>query len=181
VLLPLTLAFNVLAARTRAAIGWLLIGNLTVLSGLLMLRDVHHDTHELAAARMGDLAIVARTGDAWYGVERSSRHTWAWNRGAGELSFETWPSQDRELRLAFSLRSLRPVTVKVTQGGTVRWRGAVGPELTPAAAVVAVGPDAAPLRFFTDDPPAVEASEAGARTLAFAIYDLRPSLPERQP
>lgn len=181
VLLPLTLAFNVLAVRTRAALGWLLVGNLTVCSGLLMLRDVHHDTHELAAARAGDLAFVVHTDDRWYGVERSSRHTWAWNRGSGELAFETWPRESRELRLTFSLRSLKPVTVTVAQGETVRWRGSVGPGLAPATAVVAVGPDAAPLRFFTQDPPAAESPEAGARTLAFAIYDLRASLPQPPP
>lgn len=178
VLLPLTLAFNVLAVRTRAALGWLLLGNLTVCSGLLMLRDVHHDDHELAAARAGGIAFAARTDGSWYGVERSSRHTWAWNPGSGGLTFETWPRETRELRLAFSLRSLQPVTVTVAQGETVRWRGGVGPGLVSATAVVAVGPGAAPVRFYTDDPPAAESPGAGARTLAFAVYDLRASLPE---
>jgi hypothetical protein len=178
VLLPLTLAFNVLAVRTRAGVVWLVVGNLTVLSGLLMLRDVHHDIHELATDRVRGVAIVARTNDGWYGVERSAHHTWAWSRGQGGLSFESWPRENRDLRVDFSLRSLRPVTVTVAQGGTVRWRGHVGPALSPATAVVAVGPGAPPLRLFTDDPPATEAPEAGARTLAFAIYDLRPSLPE---
>lgn len=181
VLLPLTLAFNLLAVRTRAAIGWLLVGNLTVCSGLLMLRDVHHDTHELAAFHAGNVAVVARTDATWYGVERSSRHTWAWNRGSGGLTLETWPRDNRELRLAFSLRSLTPVTVTVAQGEIVRWSGKVGPGLAPASAVVAVGPGAAPLRFFTDDRPAAESPEAGARTLAFAVYDLRASLPEPLP
>jgi hypothetical protein len=178
VLLPLTLAFNVLAVRTRAGVAWLVIGNLTVFSGLLMLRDVHHDIHELAAARTGGVAVVARTDDGWYGVERSSRHTWAWSRGRGEIFFETWPRENRDLRIDFSLRSLRPVTVTVVQGAAVRWQGSVGPALTPATAVVAVGPGAPPLRVFTDDAPAAEAPAAGARTLAFSIYDLRPSLPE---
>lgn len=181
VLLPLTLAFNVLAVRTRAGVGWLLVGNLAVGSGLLTLRDVHHDPHELAAAHAGDVAFAARTDAGWYGVERSSRHTWAWNRGSGELAFETWPGESRELPFAFSLRSLQPVTVTVAQGGAVRWRGRVGPNLAPATAVVAVGPGAAPLRFFTDDPPVAESPAAGARTLAFAVYDLRPSLPQTRP
>src|SRR5262249_23084653 len=54
VLLPLNLAFNLVVHRTRAALAWLIAGNLTVFAGLLALRDVPRDPREAAAFRAGD-------------------------------------------------------------------------------------------------------------------------------
>ncbi len=49
VLLPLSLAFNVLAVRRRAAVLWLVVGNLTVVNGVLTLWVVPNHPRELTA------------------------------------------------------------------------------------------------------------------------------------
>ena len=178
VLLPLTLAFNVLAVRGRAAPAWLAAGNLGIFSGLLMITDVHHDTRELEAARIGGASIVARAGEGWYGVEHSARHTWSWNGGRGVLALEVWPQDGRDLRLTCTLRSLNPLTVTIAQGGALRWRGTVGPVPAPIAFPVTIIQGGAQLEFSTDSPGTQEAAALGGRRLAFAVYDLRFELPE---
>lgn len=178
VLLPLTLAFNVLAARSRVSPGWFAAGNLTLFSGLLMMSGVHHDTRELGAARIGGAGVVAQVNDGWYGVERSGRHTWSWSRGHGTLALEAWPQDERELRIDCFLRSLKPLTVTVTQDGALRWRGAVGSAPVAIAFPVSIERGRARLEFSTDTAGAREEPALGGRTLAFAIYDLRFGLPE---
>ncbi len=178
VLLPLTLVFNVLAARTRAPVAWLVLGNLGVFGGLLMMLDVHHDPHELGAARVGGAGVVAQVSEGWYGVERSGRHTWSWNSGHGTLALETWPHDQRELRLVCSLRSLKPVTVTITQGGALRGREIVGPTPITIDFLVAIDQGHAQLEFSTDTPGTQETADLGGRRLAFAVYDLRFGLPD---
>src|SRR5262249_54897101 len=63
VLLPMTLAFNVVAARRRAPVWLLVAGNLAVAAGLLSMKDVPRDPTELAAGRSGASACVARLAD----------------------------------------------------------------------------------------------------------------------
>ncbi|HWA10210.1 MAG TPA: hypothetical protein VG838_12225 [Opitutaceae bacterium] len=181
VLLPLALAFNVMAARTRASVCWLLLGNLGVFSGLMMITDVHRDPRELGAARIAGTAVVAEVGDGWYGVERSSRHTWSWNEGRGLLSLHSWPAGDRAVRVTCTLRSLQPTTVTVTQDGAVRWRGTVGPSTMAASFPVPIAAGTARLEFSSDAAGVKEDAALGGRTLAFAVYDLRFAVPETTP
>src|SRR5262249_6289635 len=91
VLLPLTLAFNVLCARHRVPLWWLITGNLAVAAGLLAMKDVPRDPAELAFARAGGRAAVARSGNGWYGLERDRVHRWMWSGGAGEIALEGRP------------------------------------------------------------------------------------------
>lgn len=179
VLLPLTLAFNVSVYRsgTRAALAWLLVGNLTVFAGLLALRDVPHDDRELAAVRTSGVASIARLGEGWYSVERHGAHRWTWTSGRGTVDFVSWPRQPRTVRLEFSLRSLTPRTVVVRQNGRELGRFQATPVLSSGA--VTVEPAAGgPLEFTTETPPVREAADPGARALAFALYDPHLSVPE---
>jgi hypothetical protein len=127
VLLPMTLAFNVVAARSRARLAWLLAGNLAVLNGFLVMSDVPQDPHEIGAGRAGGAAIVARTSDEWYGVDREWRHARAWSPWRGHLDLETWPRDTRRLELVASVRSRLPILLTVLQDEAVVWRSAVLP------------------------------------------------------
>ncbi len=180
VLLPLTLAFNVLATRDHAAPAWLLAGNFAVFSGLLMLLDVHHDPRELAAARVAGSGVVVRAGDGWFDAEHSLRHHWTWSSGHGPLDIESWPHQTHRLRLEFNLRSLSPRNVTVTQNGVLLWSGRAGVERAAAAIDFPLVEGHARLEFASDPPVASGASGTDARPLAFAVYDLRVTLPESE-
>jgi hypothetical protein len=174
VLLPLNLAVNVLAHRARAPLAWLVAANLTVLAGLLALRDVPRDPRELAALHAGGTAAIVRFGDGWHGRETSARHTWLWARDRGALAVEQWTRGGAPLRLEFSLRAITPRTVVLRHGDRELWRGTIGPVASAhAASLPAVTDRFIALEFSSAEPPAREHDAPGARELGFALYDLR--------
>jgi hypothetical protein len=174
--LPLTLAFNLLAVRRRASWGWLLAGNLGVCAGLLALDRVPFDNGEIAAFRADGTAGLVREGPGWYGAEHDGHRLWAWSAGRSALEFETWPHGSRTLDLEFSLRSLAPRLVTIRQQGREIWHGAVGAQRTPARIAVAVQAGRAEIDFSTPAPGTAESADPGARTLAFALYDPKVTL-----
>lgn len=182
VLLPLTLAFNVLAHRSRAAAAWLIVGNLTVGAGLLSLKDVPHDPSEIAAARGHGAACIAALREGWFGIERDaghSGHVWAWSGGRGTIALESWPKNAAAARLEFRMRSLAPRTVILRQAGREIWRGSVGADLTPGQSVpVPMAAGQTTIEFSSETPGVPESANADARRLAFALYDTRLVLPE---
>ncbi len=178
VLLPLNLAFNVLAHRSRAALAWLLAGNLTVFAGLLALGHVSHDQREIAAVSEHGTACVARLGDGWYDVERGWRHDRAWSRPASRVDLQSWSQRDQPVQLEFFLRSLvrRSLTIRDARG--VLWTGTVGPEKLPVAVSTRLVAGKGQLEFLTPEPAVAESPGPKGRQLAFALYDAHLVLPE---
>jgi hypothetical protein len=170
VLLPMTLAFNVLARRRSAGWVWVLAGNLTVFSGLVAFRDVPPLT-EVAAVRSGGAAALVREGQGWFGPEHNFRHRWAWSSGTARLEFETWPHNRRVLRCRFLLRSPAPQTVVVRQGSKVLWRGLVSKATPTAVFDVQVDEGRAEVEFSSDGPAVREGPGASGRSLAFGVLD----------
>jgi hypothetical protein len=73
-----------------------------------------------------------------------------------------------------------PRTVTVSQDGRQLWRGSVGVERTPRYSVpVRLSGGRAAIEFSTDAPAVPESAGAGARLLAFALYDVRLVVPSR--
>jgi hypothetical protein len=174
VLLPLTLAFNVLASRNRASFAWLLAGNLAVGAGLLAVKDVPRDPTELAAGRSGEAACLAREGTGWHGVEREKNHRWAWSRSTATAVIEAWPKTDAAVRVEFALRSLSPRKIAIRCDGRELWTGTVGADLTAKRSIlVPIHHGGATLELATDEPAVPEGPSPNARLLAFALYDLR--------
>ncbi|MEO7414268.1 MAG: hypothetical protein ABIZ81_13015 [Opitutaceae bacterium] len=179
VLLPLTLAFNVLAVRTRTTLLWLILGNLAVPAGVQMFLHPPTDPTELAAARSHGTAIIAETGSGWYGVERTARHAWSWNSGDGVLRLKTWPSVSRHGEFRGTLRSVAPCMVAVTQDGVVLWRGESKVTKTEFSFPFTIAEGRGELKFATDTPGVPEGSSPDARRLAFAVYDVRLMVSEK--
>ena len=177
VLLPMTLAFNILASRRGAAVAWLLLGNLTVLSGLLAMIDAPSDAREVAALRAPGIASIARADGGWYNVEHSLRHSWVWTGGTGALAVESWPRVTRVLALDFSTRSLTPRTLTVREGGAELWRGPIGPDYRPVSLRFAVTHGRAELAFATDGAAVATGEGPSARPLAFNLRDVRITAP----
>jgi hypothetical protein len=171
VLLPLVLAFNVLAVRRRAPLVLLLVGNLGVLSGLYALTDHPYDDRELLAQRRGSAACIIRLGDGWFDRESGPRHLWAWSAGDSRLDFESWPRTGRTLEFGFRLFSLAPRTVVIREGGRELWRGAVGPHVVPVQIPVATASGHAQVEFDTPEPGVPENANPDARRLTFGLYD----------
>jgi hypothetical protein len=174
VLLPMTLAFNVLAVRRRASLLWLLAGNLAVAAGLLSMKDVPRDPAEIAAVRSGGAACIARLGEGWYGRENGGGRSWAWSRGRATILFEAWPRTRSAARFEFALNSLSPRRVVLRSGGQELWRGEIASAPTARQSVpVPIGNGRATLEFATDAPPVREGPGADARLLGFALNDPR--------
>lgn len=177
VLLPLTLAFNVLAHRTRAALLWLILGNLGIGAGLLVLRDFPVNTHELFAGRSGGVATMIQIDSGWFGAEHSGKHVWSWTSGRAQLDVEAWADAPATAQFSFALRSLAPRTVIIRQSGRELWRGPVTEKPARFSIPLSLAPGHTKLEFSTDTPATREGPNADARELAFALYDPRLSVP----
>jgi hypothetical protein len=170
-LLPMSVAFAVVAVREKASCHWLVGGGLAVFSGVMALWHVPQDPQELAAGS----SYVARLGDGWYGVERSRRASWAWAAQRGELKIATALGSRDAARLRLRLRATSEREVKVSVGAQVLWQGKVGER----AEWITTGPvtRAAPgdgkeftLEIASAAPATREGENPGARALGFAVY-----------
>lgn len=176
VLLPMGLAFAVLASRRRAA-GWLIAGNLGILAGVLALRYVPFDNREIAAARRGGEAVQLRVDGGWAFTEQHRWHIWSWSNGPAHLQLRAWPAGLSRCRLDFFLRSLGNRTVTIREDGRVLWSGTVGRDRRPVSLQVRINEGSAKLDFGTDRPAVTDPGPPHKRRLAFALYDPRIELP----
>jgi hypothetical protein len=171
VLLPLNLACNVLAQRTRAPLSWLLACNLTVLAGLVAFKDIPQ--YPFAATRHGMVAATVEVRQGWFNPEQNSHHRWVWAESRGRLDVSTWPrSAQVEARITVRLLGMTPRIVYARVGDREIWRGSVGQKLTlvelPPLPVTGGHLE---LEFETDARPVLENARPDARRLGFALYD----------
>lgn len=171
VLLPLTVAFNVIAARTRASIVWLLLGNLTVFSGLLAWKEVPPYPAQLAADRSGSQAAIAREGAGWYGIEESARHVWLWAERSGAIELETWPKSRVRVQVRFEMRALDQRTVTARVAGQPVWSASIGTARSSHVFELELTGGRGTIEFHAEKPP-VHDPAADPRALGFALYDL---------
>jgi hypothetical protein len=174
VVLPLGIAFAVLAVRERAGWAWLAGASLTVFSGVLALWHVPADEHEVAAGRYAYGAYVARVDSGWFGVERLRRNAWAWSGERGNLVIDTSRRGSLPMRVRLKLGAITPREIEVRAGTAVVWRGLVGEK--PAwieipsvprergRIVLAITSAVAPVR---------ESAAPEARALGFALHGVQ--------
>jgi hypothetical protein len=174
VLLPLMLAFNVMAVQRRAAWLLLLLGNLSVAGGVLTMWLVSRDAHEVAAGRFQDGTYVMHSGATWFPAESRQHRTWAWCPQDGTLTLETWPKTNKPLRLSLAFWGFTPRDLEVSQSGRSLWRGIAG-DKRDWIQVTAL-PNAQGQYEFTlhsDTAPGRENPEAGGRSLGFALSGVK--------
>lgn len=174
VLLPMSIAFAVVAVRERAGWGWIVAGSLSVFSGVLALWHVPHHADELAAGRTPRGAYLVRLVDGWSGVERDGRRAWAWAGTRGELLVQLPGTARAEARVRLKVRALTARDLEIRDAAGRRWRGQVGANLMPVefAALVPAG-GRLRLIFESKVPPVSEGAQPDARQLGFAVYDVR--------
>ncbi len=172
VLLPLNLACNVLAVRTRAPLAWLLACNLTIFCGLFVFHDVPI-FRDLAIARQGRAEALVEPGAGFFNGEYNSRHRWVWAESHGRLDIHTWPQPASiEVRLTLKLLGMTPRTLSARVDGREIWSGPVTQTLTKVnLPPLVVTNGHAELELSTDAPPVLENSQPNARRLGFMIFD----------
>lgn len=174
VLLPLTLAFNVLAVAGRARAPWLVAGNLSVLAGVLALWTVPLARNELSAGRLTGGAYVVHTDERWHTAEHTKGRTWAWAADIGGLRVDLQPSGDRPRRLRLAVKAINARPLEILQGGRIIWRGPVAEKIQeidlPAVAVVRGRIE---LELRSPAAPVQEGPGSTGRALGFAVYGVR--------
>jgi hypothetical protein len=171
VLLPMGVAFAVLAIRERTGWCWLVAGSLTVFSGVQALWNVPDDPRELGSGRFASGAYVARLDRGWYGAERNRRGAWAWSSGDGQLAINISPPATTPLRVRLKVRAISSRELLVREGETVLWRGTVGTRAEwIEVAATPLENRRALIRLSSDTPPTRENENVNARALGFAVY-----------
>jgi hypothetical protein len=175
VLLPMGVAFAVLAVRERAALGWLVAGALTVFSGVLALWHVPHEERELDAGRFGlGAAYIVKIDTGWYGVERDGRSAWAWTERSGKLSIELSPRRAEPVRVRIKVRAFSPRPLEVRSGETIVWQGSVDvARQWIEFAATPQEPGKVMLELRSDAPAVSENADVDARPLGFAVYEVK--------
>ena len=170
VLLPMTLAFNLLVPRGR---GWLLVlvaGNLSAIMGVGELTSPPHESFRVT----GETALVRfERGAGWDVAEAGGGRQWRWSSGSGRLRVTSRASEPLRIRLSGEIAAVKPSRMTIRVGEVAGWSGeaevrrrAFGPvEFT-------LEPGAAREIEFKADTPGVRFAAGDSRVLAFAAYDV---------
>lgn len=173
-LLPLHLAFNMLAPRTRAGLLLIIAGNLSIFVGGYMLSQAPRDTLELKHANQPDGPVIVHIADGWNGVERNDYHTWSWSGGEGRIRVQRFTKsiEPVPVSIIFTLVGEVGCDVIISQGNKTLWDGYTEkPGVTVTLRDIELDSSGrAWLDFYTEGPVRVE--EGTNRKLAFAVYNV---------
>jgi hypothetical protein len=171
--LPMTLAFNVLAPRSRRALLLLVLGNLTVLSAVDILQMVPAEQTTFG------YGVTSHYQSGWWNAERRGHRTWRWASGPAELALKNPTSRTFRATLDFEIASVTPRTVtlhvadarvpdrSISLVGTKRVPERYGPFALP--------PGDTTITFSTAEPAWIE-SVTSRRPLTFSIYDFHAAI-----
>ncbi|WP_414663884.1 hypothetical protein [Horticoccus sp. 23ND18S-11] len=170
VLLPMTLAFNVLVPRGWRWLPVLLAGNLTVAATVFEFSPPH-EFYELRGEATARGAVRVLPASGWHGPERHLQQHWRWSTGRAELRLTN--SSDAPLQLAVratasSAGGMR--SVRVSLGERLLWGDTVGEGAAPLRFGLTLPPGVTTLVFSTDKP--AEKVGTDPRALAFQIANL---------
>ncbi|HLP01620.1 MAG TPA: hypothetical protein VK163_06315, partial [Opitutaceae bacterium] len=189
VLLPMTLAFNLLLPR-----GWrwwpvFLLGNLSILGTPNFLRlpvGTEPPVLEAPAALLRNSSGVGHftveLAGPWLPSEQSTGDQWRWTGGDVEIVVHNPHAFPVDAVLSFGLnsRSERPVCVIIA--GREHWRGISTPSRQEVAvSPLALGPGETRIALRSDRPAEAATDGNDRRTLAFRVLDLKLSLRENAP
>ena len=182
VLLPMTLAFNILVPRGKAWWAVLLLGNLTVFFSSDTLKPPGRESFRVEGPR--ELRMVAATGRTveaefsdreWYQPERSRFDYWRWSRGPAEVVLRNPQPFAVVADIAFDLKSSdeRKVTVRAAgPQGAVLWSGETVHTLRGVLVPnVRLAPGDTVWRFETDKA-ALLPSNGDPRKVAFSLRNM---------
>lgn len=174
VLLPMTLAFNVLVPRGRKWLPLVIAGNLSVFASVFEFSPPHdfyrlHGDRELREA----VRVVAATG--WHGPERHLERRWRWSADRSELRVINESSRSLLVALHGSASAaVEPRTVRVSLGERMIWSGEVG--LAPRELRFGfTAPPGETVLVFTSNLPATKVG-SDPRELAFMVANVEISV-----
>ncbi len=177
VLLPISLAFCLCVPRTRQGFLLLCLGNLSLFSGLELVR--HQPKHaEFDRARAHAISVVAEADTRWHEAEADLFNEWRWAKGNAAIQIKHFGDKPALLTLVFDLRSRTPREIRIIQGERELWRGTFADSrwLPITLTGVRAEPNGPPLQFLTDvQPPPGEKRPAAFTLRNFEIEKVEPA------
>jgi hypothetical protein len=180
VLLPMTLAFNILVPR-----GWkwwlvLLLGNLTIFAAYDTLRAPGRESYRVEGPR--ELRLVGSNGRAveavfdgnWYAPERSRLEYWRWSNGPATLTLRNPHPFAIVATVSFGIRCKDARKVGLWQDHYARWERTLqsGEKRDVKVRDLRLEPGDTLWRFETDVPPSRPEGD-DQRLMAFSLRDLK--------
>ena len=126
VLLPMTLAFNILVPRGVRWLPVLIAGNLTVAASMFEFSPPH-DFYTVRGDDEVSSAVHVATAKDWHGPERHLKEHWRWSPGRSELRLSNTSTQPvRVVVLARASSANAPRKLVVSEGKKLLWSETVG-------------------------------------------------------
>jgi len=170
VLLPMTLAFNILVPRGLRWLPVLLLGNLTVAASLFEFSPPH-EFHRIRGDRTLAAAVQVVPGPGWHGPERHLDHRWRWTKGDAELRLINGNAQPVRIAVTAFVSSVEGMrTVRVRLGERLLWGDAVGQGPAEVRFGLVLPPGETVLVFTSDRPGQKIGTDP--RDLAFNVANL---------
>ena len=180
VLLPMTLAFNILVPRGPRWWLVLLLGNIVILASPDMLRAPGRESYRVDGD--GRLVMVADTGrlveavfdDKWYPPERSHLEYWRWSNGPATVTLRNPHPFPILVTVSFGIRTKDARTVGLWQGTYARWERKLSPGEMREVKVrnMRLEPGDTLWRFETDRPGTFPDND-DRRRMAISLRDLK--------
>jgi len=182
VLLPMTLAFNVLVPRGRWWSLLLVAGNLGVLGSADLMRPPERQTPCYAVSGPRELRLNPMDGyefgatfdpARWWQPETEGRDSWRWSRGDSALTVHNPQPFAVVADVSFGLATGDVRLAKLSIGGEVVWHTMVRPGEYGEARVSGVElPPGDTVLLFQSDRPAVAPGHGDLRPITFSVRDL---------
>ena len=170
VLLPMTLAFNLVVPRGRRWLPVLLAGNLTVLAAWFEFNPPPRDFVHVVGEGGANVAVQIGPATGWSGSENHDKDRWRWSSGEATLRIRNDAGTPVILVVQGRIAAVDNRHVRAFAGEAMVWSGAVGekPANLQFGCVVPAGESA--LRFSSDRPGRHVGQDP--RLLAFSVYNL---------
>jgi hypothetical protein len=171
VLLPMSLAFNVLVPRGVRWLPLLLVGNLSVLSTYREVAPPAEEFFRVQAEQSGAEMLTVSAGPGWYGPEEGNGSRWRWSSGESELWIQNASAGPLALTLQGGIAAPDPRRVEVSLDDVTLWSGDVVEKPSSLQFDCVVPPGESRLRFVADRP----ARNVGGdpRPLSFNVSNLK--------
>ncbi|HEY1763809.1 MAG TPA: hypothetical protein VGF85_02730, partial [Opitutaceae bacterium] len=183
VLLPMTLAFNVVVPRERRWLLLLLIGNLGIMASADIFKPPGRESFIVEGSRA--LRINPATSRAveaiydshrWYPPEKPRWSTWEffrWNMGDGTVTIRNPQAFTLVAAVKFRFRAVDQRAAIVKQGSRVLWEGMLQPAEVRKVSLGQIElPPGDTVLTFSSDRPAAHPGNGDIRKLTFSLRDL---------
>ena len=172
VVLPLTLAFNVLVPRDRRWLPVLLAGNISIFAGIAELAPPLREFYRLAGDQRQVAAVMVERGDGWYQTESDGQNSWRWGRQRAALRLTNRSTKPLEIRMTAELGALSNRHMELRVNGRAIFNSPVLRHGQQHAFPPFLAPPGPTLVEFVTDQPAAKPASGDPRELSLSVGNL---------